>query len=234
MSQSRCAVVVDEKNPLVVRRLRIEKSVYYAVQEPAVETESPPVLVIAIHGYGQSCKSFMKFLAPLKDRNFMVVAPQGPNMLYWQRRPAKVGFCWMTRYMKEDTLEDLYGYMERLYGDLEANFTFDHERVFLLGFSQGSILAQRVAAAGVIPARGLVVCAGDLPADVGDKLAELPKRPVLIVHGEGDRSMKIACAREAEKAYRDQGFDVETLYYKGGHDFPSDHLDTIADWIESH
>ena len=234
MSKSESSVAADETGELVIRRIRIQKSVYYAVQEPAVKTESLPALVIAIHGYGQSCKSFMRFLEPLKDRNVLVAAPQGPNMLYWQRRPAKVGFCWMTRYKKEDTLDDLYGYMEQLYGDLEANYTFDRERVFLLGFSQGAILAQRVAAAGVIPARGVVVCAGDLPDDVGDKLAELPKRPVLIVHGEEDRSMKIEHAIKAEKSYRDQGFDVETIYYEGGHDFPSDRLDTIADWMESH
>ena len=234
MSKSGSSVVADEAGELVIRRIRIQKTVYYAVLEPAAAADSPPALVIAIHGYGQSCKSFMKSLVPLEDRNILVVAPQGPNMLYWQRRPAKVGFCWMTRYMKEDTLDDLYGYMEQLYGDLEANYTFDQERVFLLGFSQGAILAQRVAAAGVVPARGVVVCAGDLPDDVGEKLAELPKRPILIVHGVGDRSMKIERARKAEKSYRDHGFDVETLYYEGGHDFPSDRLDTIADWMESH
>lgn len=219
-------------NEIRIERLKIEYSVYYGVQEPSAHKE-PPALLLASHGYGQSARSFMRNFALLKDRNILVVTPQGPNQFYWQHNPPKVGYAWVTRQNKENSIEDAIGYFQRLYAELKSTLRFDEQKVFLLGFSQGSVLSFRIAASGVLPTAGLIACGADIPADVRERLPEMQKMPVLVVHGEKDNSMNISCAHEAEKALRDSGFDVETLYFDGGHELPEAEVGNIANWMEA-
>ena len=49
-----------------IHRVGIEYSGYYAVQEPEGELERAPGLLIALHGYGQSCKGFIKNFSGLR------------------------------------------------------------------------------------------------------------------------------------------------------------------------
>lgn len=221
-----------KRNEIRLERLKIEYSVYYAVQEPS-DHEEPPVLLLASHGYGQSATSFMRNFALLKSRNVLVVTPQGPNQFYWQRNPPKVGYAWVTRRNKENSISDVIGYFERLYVELRSKLRFDERKVYLLGFSQGSVLSFRIAASGVVPAAGLIACGADIPADVQEKLPEIPKLPVLVVHGKKDESMNISGAQAAEQALRDNGFAVDTQYFDGGHELPEAEVGKIADWIEA-
>ena len=62
-----------------VEPLRIDFTVYYAIQEPERNGDKPPALLLALHGYGQSARSFIRPFAPLRQRDTLVVAPQAPN-----------------------------------------------------------------------------------------------------------------------------------------------------------
>lgn len=215
-----------------VHRLTIEHSVYYAVQEPAETYAAPAALVIAAHGYGQACKSFIRRFRPWCAHNVLVVAPQGPSQFYWKHDDTpRVGFSWMTSYMRENTIEELMAYMGRLLEVLAQRYTFDSSRVFTLGFSQGSALAFRLAASDNLKTAGAIACGGDLPPDVAERLADLEPFPVLLVHGKDDQSMSFAKAQEGEHMLRDHDFPVETLYFEGGHDIPPDILERVLQWM---
>lgn len=214
-----------------VHRLKIDHSVYYAVQEPAITHSTPPALIIAAHGYGQSCKNFIRKFQPWCAQNVLVAAPQGPSQLYWEHSPPKIGFSWMTSYMRENTVEDLMAYMTRLFDDLRERYSFDPNRVFILGFSQGSALAFRLGASGIVKPAGVIACGGDLPPDVAQRLPEIEPFPALLVHGKDDPFMSYAKAREGEQILRDHQFPVDTLYFDGGHDMPPETVAHILDWI---
>ena len=214
-----------------VEQLTIEYSVYYAVQEPAVPSEDPPALLLALHGYGQSCKSFIRELAPFREQNVLVVAPQGPSQFYWQQGTPKVGFAWVTRFMRDNTLADIMGYMSRLLADLSEKYRFNHDKVFLLGFSNGAALAFRVAASGILKPAGVIACCGDLPENVAQKLDSLDPFPVLILHGKDDPMMSADKGREAEETLRRHGYPVEAVYFDGGHELPKGEWPTITDWM---
>lgn len=216
--------------PFSVERLHIEHSVYYSVQTPAEKTAEAPSLLIAAHGYGQSCKGFIRTFEPLRTRNWLVVAPQGPNQFYWDQ--GKVGFSWMTSYGRENTIDDLMNYMRRLVDAVGKVHAFDENRVFVLGFSQGSALAFRFAAEGILPVRGVAACGGDLPPDVAARLGDLQPFPTLIVHGKEDPAMSFDKAREGEQQLRDAGFSVDTDYFDGGHELPPEVVERIVAWME--
>ena len=225
---------LGEQQGLGIHRLPIEWSAYFAVHEPSSAEDKPPPLLIATHGYGQSAKSFMRNLEPLRNKHVLIVSAQAPNQFYWQQgQPPKIGYSWMTSYMREYTIQNNLGYMARLWDTLRERWRFDERRVFLLGFSQGSAMAYRLAASGILRPAGVIACGGDLPPDVEDQLGDSEKFPVLVTHGEQDASMSHEKAVEGEQALRKAGFDVSTQYFQGEHDLPPEEVERIWEWVET-
>jgi predicted esterase len=219
---------------LTVRQLTIETTAYYCVQSPAAAFSTPPKLLIALHGFGQKCKGFMRNFASLRDRNIMVAAPQGTHQFYMQLEPKKVGFNWLTIYEKENSIDDFVKYMARLLDALESEHGRLRDNVFLLGFSQGVSMAYRFAASGCITPRGLIACCADLPADVAEKLSGMRPFPVLISHAVDDPIFPLSKADDAEAQLKAHAFPVDQLRYEGGHTLPEEVVCSIGDWIEAH
>ena len=124
-------------------------------------------------------------------------------------------------------------YMRTLFEKLRANYEFDPERIFTLGFSQGTPVAYRVGASDIAKVRGVIACAGRLPEDVIRRMGTFDEFPVLIVHGRGDESVPMSDAKEAEAVLNESGFEVQTHYFDGYHDLPPDEVDAIVKWIEA-
>lgn len=220
-----------QNDPIVVEPLVIDFTVYYAVQRPAKRVMGGVPLLIALHGYGQKCKGFLRWLAPLSQYGVLVAAPQGPHQIYMQLEPKKVGFNWLTIYEKEQSILDFTRYMQRLVERLQEREHDDPSRVFVLGFSQGGAMAYRLAVSGAVPIRGAIICGGDLPADVRDALSVMPPFPILLVHGENDPLVDVSMAEEAEAALRDYGFQPGRFRHDQGHTIPDDAVHAIGEWI---
>lgn len=221
----------DMGEDFAVERLVIDYSVYYALHVPAELMSDPPPLLIATHGYGQSCKNFMRMLRPLQHRGFVIVAPQAPNHFHWQYDPPAVGFAWITQFEPENTLKEILAYIVRLMDLVAEKRPFDPKKVFLMGFSQGASMAYRIAAHGAVEPAGLIAFAGELPADVVGLLGEVPKFPTLIIHGDKDPDVPFERAQEAEGRLKDHGFEVDAQFFSGEHLMPADKLDYMVRWI---
>ncbi len=229
MAEKQSAERLSE-NGTALYRIPIDYSAYYAVLEAAGSHSRPPALLIAIHGYGQSCERFIRNFSALAERNFLVVAPQAINQFYWER--GKVGFTWLTKFMREQTLSDTFDYFERVLRAVEQDFVFDPKRVFLMGFSNGAAMAFRLGTSGLVKPAGIVACCGDLPADVAERLGDLERFPVLLAHGKEDTMVRLDKAHEAQAALRSSGFDTETLFFDGGHEMGAMEVDRILNWLQ--
>ncbi len=215
-----------------IQNFRVEQTVYYAVQEPVPSDAGPPALLVALHGYGMACKSFIRNFRWLSERNILVVAPQGPGQFRWQETGG-IGFGWLTKYKPRETIEDQMVYMRALFETLRAQYTFDPDRVFTLGFSQGAPVAYRIAASDIAKVRGVIACGGKLTDDIIQRIGTFEEFPVMLVHGRGDESVPIEEAERAEGILTDSGFEVATEYFDGYHDLPPDQVDAIVKWVET-
>lgn len=221
---------VSKNDEFSIRRMPVRTSSYHAVMEPRGDHDAPPALLLAMHGYGQACKNFVKTFAPLAEHNVLVVAPQGLNQFYWSNhRPA---FSWMTSFEREQTIQDNLAYMAQLYDTLAEDYTFDPERVFLVGFSQGVAMAFRFASSGHIVPRGVIASGGDLPPDVADKLGAFDSFPALIMHGTADGVVPIVKSKDCVALLSDHDFDVTTHFFDGEHDIPEPQVDFIGKWMQ--
>lgn len=98
----------------------------------------------------------------------------------------------------------------------EAGFANRLDKVVLLGFSQGSIMAFDAMASGRWPVGGIVAFAGRLATPA--PLAPALETPVLIINGDADRVMPVAEADDAERRLTALGVKVEVLIEPGiGH-----------------
>lgn len=214
-----------------IHRIPIEYSAYFAVQAPAPGGDRPPALLIAMHGYGQSCKGFIKNFAGLREENFLVVAPQAVNQFYWER--GKVGFTWLTRYRRDQTLNDTYAYLGRVLEAVKRDYVFDPSRVYLFGFSNGAGMAFRFGTNGMVNPAGIIACCGDLPKDVEERLPDLDRFPVLLLHGEEDSMVHAEKSRHAASVFRANDYEVETVYFQGGHELRPEEIDCVNDWLRA-
>jgi fermentation-respiration switch protein FrsA (DUF1100 family) len=123
---------------------------------------------------------------------------------------------------------------------LGARAEIDRERLAVAGYSLGSFLAVMVAA-GDPSLRAVVVAAGgDLPAGtplaavartVVDPLRAVKKlrgRPLLVVHGKNDRTMR---PEQAQRLYDAAGEPREIRWYAAGHILPPDAIGYAARWL---
>lgn len=127
-------------------------------------------------------------------------------------------------------------------GYLRARPEVDRDCTAVAGYSLGSFLA--VMAAADDPAVRAVVLAagGDLPAGtplsavaraVADPIRAVRKlrgRPLLMVHGTGDRTMK---PEQAQRLFDAAAEPKEIKWWNAGHILPSPAIDYAAEWLRA-
>lgn len=116
----------------------------------------------------------------------------------------------------------------------------DPRRLALVGFSLGAFLGVIVASQDQLVRAVMLHAAGDLPEGipfapivrtVADPLRaakRLAPRPLLMVHGRGDRTVKPA---QAERLYAAASEPKELRWYAGGHWLPAPVIDESAGWL---
>ena len=123
---------------------------------------------------------------------------------------------------------------------LAEHAAVDPRRLAVVGYSLGAYLGVVVAANDPLCRAVLLAAGGDLPdgipfeplvRTVADPLRAARKlggRPLLMVHGRGDRTIKPA---QAERLYEAASEPKELRWYQGGHWPPQSAIDEAAGWL---
>lgn len=167
-------------------------------------------LVILLHGVGSNGAN----IAPLGDAlaaqlpGVRSVAPDAPHPF-----PMPGGFQWfsldgITPANRPERIAGARAAFDALLGKIIAaeGFADDLERVVLVGFSQGSIMALDAVARGRWPVAAVVAYSGRLATPVGTKAAV--DTPVLLIHGADDAVIPASESEAAMAALDEAGFDT--------------------------
>lgn len=123
---------------------------------------------------------------------------------------------------------------------LAENAAVDPRRLAVVGYSLGAYLGVVIASSDPLCRAVLLAAGGDLPdgipfeplvRTVADPLRSARKlggRPLLMVHGRGDRTVKPA---QAERLYEAASEPKELRWYQGGHWPPQSAIDEAATWL---
>ena len=151
------------KNAMDIRIMGARRT--YLVHVPSdYNPQEPLPLVVVIHGAFDTAKGMEKFsgFSDLADReNFIVLYPNGMGILgFFQHWNA--GHC--CGKAAKDKVDDV-GFIAAAIGDLSARLKIDPDRIYMVGFSNGGMLAYRFAAE-----RGdMLAAVAPLAASIGGK-----------------------------------------------------------------
>jgi phospholipase/carboxylesterase len=190
-------------------------------------------LVIGLHGYGATPKSFAKLYERAGKPEIIFVCLQAPYAFGAGR---DLGFSWTTWNRDDSTVEQR---SSRLSGDFIVaaakmlSSRFKTNGTWLLGFSQGCFMAYRTGIAHHDLFNGIICFGGGLdtltfgPADY----AAAKGLRVFASHGREDRMVEYKFGATTRDFLKRKGYDVTFVDFKGGHTVPEEPLKRAIKWM---
>jgi phospholipase/carboxylesterase len=186
-----------------------------------VSGEAPKQLVVLLHGYGADGADLIE-LAPLLGQvlpDAAFVAPNAPfpcEMAAW-------GFQWfdIQGAGAERRLEGARFAAKILHPFFDAQLEahgVPSEQLYIVGFSQGTMMALHVGLRREIAPRCVIGFSGRLlaPELLADEITSRP--PIMLAHGAQDEVVPVESLNQATAALRTAGLDVESHVIEGlGH-----------------
>jgi len=200
------------------KHFKAQKTYRYEIQEHEHEH-----LLIALHGYGQLAKFFLRKFQGLQSKG-RVVAPEGPHRFYLQGYSGRVGASWMTKEARELDIQDNLVGLNALLSELQKSYS--PKKITLLGFSQGAATAARWYQQNPSAFNQLILWAAVFPPDI-DAGSFPTKKPLHFVLGTQDEYYQGEAAQQLLRHYQSMGFKVHT--YAGKHDIDGEVLKRLLD-----
>lgn len=200
---------------------------------PQGETAGPP-LILLLHGVGGNETN----LLPLAERmpaSALVMSLRGPLV----RGPGS--YAWFgVEFTPEGpriNVEELEASRECVadcIAEAVARYGADAECVYLVGFSQGAIIALALGLTQPTLVAGVVAMAGRIPAEVLPGLAApgaTAGLPVFVAHGTQDSIIAIGEARKARRVLEEERVALDYHEYASAHDLPSEAWEAALAWL---
>jgi phospholipase/carboxylesterase len=211
-------------------------SLTHLVRQPAVPSGGRPPLLILLHGVGSNEQDLMG-LAPALDPRFLIVSARAPITL----QPGSyawfhIEFTPNGIMIQPDEAEASRVRLLKFVDELVETYGADPKRVYLMGFSQGTIMS--LAASLTQPGKfaGVVGMSGRLLPEVEPMIApddQLKGLPLMIVHGTSDQVLPISYGRAVRDKLRKLPVELTYKEYSMPHSVSPESLNDVAAWLTS-
>lgn len=205
--------------------------------DPAEPSEHPPLLIL-LHGYGASMDDLVS-LGPMLDPRLRVVAAQAPVDLSRYGMPG--GHAWFNLMMTPEGLdfdqaeaESAAGAAAEFVRAAREEWPSDPARTYVLGFSQGAMMAHAMLLRNTAPLAGIMACSGRkieaLFDEQGDR-EHLRDVPVFVSHGRQDDVIPVSSGRGIRDWYEGTPATLTYHEYDMGHGMGPECLADIQAWL---
>jgi phospholipase/carboxylesterase len=202
-----------------------------SLQSPESDAHYPTIL--ALHGRGSNEEDLIG-LAPHLPQGLLWISPRaplllGPGSYEWYR----------VRVIGKPELEQVFSAIESIDHFMEESlvtYPIDPQKLFLLGFSQGSLLSMCYTLAHPVPIAGVIAQSGYVPNGVELKIDEagIKGKPFLLTHGDQDTLIPVDWGRVCRDRLQELGADVEYHEFQMGHNVSMESLAVIYRWLEKY
>jgi phospholipase/carboxylesterase len=192
--------------------------------------------VLALHGWGASAHDLLGIAPMVQQGEALFLCPQGPLAL--EPAPGQRAYGWfpLTGGGEIDlaAIVGARGVLEAFLEDALEMYPIDPERLVILGFSQGGVMAYDLALGRPERFAALVALSSWLPDVVVEALPESDARAslsTLLIHGTEDPMIAIANAQEAREKLRTLGIEAAWGEYDMGHEIKPNALGDLLGWL---
>ena len=201
--------------------------------EPA--GQGPHPTIIALHGWGANALDLLGLAPYIAGGKFMVIAPQGP--LEVPIGPVS-GSGWFPIRMgtppREDQIDAAVDRAASFIDAAIARYPVDPRKLVMLGFSQGGVMAFRLAFRQPEKFSALVALSTWFPPELKSNLTNLEaiqRLPTLIQHGRADDAIPLSRARESLEHLRELEVPVTFKEYDCGHEITASSIEDLSEFM---
>jgi phospholipase/carboxylesterase len=187
--------------------------------------------IVALHGRGSNEQDLIG-LAPHLPNELLWISPRapltlGPNSYEWYR--VKI----IGRPDPEQVASALET-IDHFIGEILIAYPIDPQKLFLLGFSQGSLLSTCYVLEHPSRVAGVIAQSGYIPQNINLEIDEtdLKNKPFLLTHGEQDTMIPIEWGRASRDQLQKLGVDLTYHEFQMGHSVSMDSLAVISKWLK--
>ena len=199
--------------------------------------DGPLPTVLALHGWGANAHDLLGLAPLLHGGRLLMLCPQGP--VRTPIGPGLDGYGWFP--ISTGGPPDPNAFAEGARGvagfldQALERYPIDRERLILLGFSQGGVMAYDLFLREPERFCALIALSSWLAEPLVRAAAPrdaLATRPVLVVHGTRDPMIDVERARESRKLLLDLGVNLTYREYEMGHEIAHDALRDLCAWLD--
>ena len=212
---------------------RISTTLAHKVRPPATMAVAKSPAVILLHGRGTNEDDLLGLADELDPRLFIVSA----------RAPFRFeegfgGYTWfgLQEIGKPDVQQfaDAYDRLAQFIADVKTGYPVDPSRVFLFGFSMGTIMSYAVALTRPEMVRGIIAHSGYIPESFLSQIAldRLKSLSVFVAHGLHDPVIPIEKARRARELLSNTDVDLTYKEYPIAHTISEESLSDCSLWLQ--
>lgn len=186
--------------------------------------------ILSLHGRGSN-ESDLIGLADYLPKNFLWVSPRGPFSLgsnsYEWFQISQVGKPDPTR------LAHALDTIDKFIDEIIANYPVDKNKLYLLGFSQGSIVSMSYALTRPERVAGVIAQSGYIPHESGLHIDEagVKGKPFILTHGIQDPMLPVDWARRSRDTLQKLQTNLEYHEFNMGHNITAESLAVINSWL---
>ena len=206
----------------------------HTLYEPAGDGPHPTLFVL--HGFGASALDLLGLAPHFQGGRALVIAPQGPLEVPLDPQGRLSGYAWfpLTLAQPPNAAHVARGIAtaRRFLDAATQRHPVDRERIALLGFSQGGVVALALALGAPDRFKALAALSTWLPDELNASLrADASKLPVWMQHGTRDEVIAVHRARESKARLEARGVPLTYREYDMGHEISAESLRDLVAWL---
>ncbi len=211
-------------------------SLEHLVRQPKTAQSEPPLLIM-LHGYGSNEQDLFSFAEELPDELLILSARAPLSISYGSHAWYTIHFDASTSDKFSDIPEakNALNLIDTFLDEVSTAYKFNPEKVFLLGFSQGTILATAYALNHPERIQHVVALSGYVNEDLIQKPLEkyrFKNLDFFVSHGSVDQVIPVNWARNTSPFLDRLNISHEYHEYPVGHGVAPQNFYDLKEWIE--
>src|SRR6266540_5017608 len=209
-------------------------SLTHLVQYPTSynkESDSKYPTILALHGRGSNERDLIE-LASYLPNDLLWISPRGTFGL----RPDSYEWFQITQIGKPDPirLANALNTIDHFIDEIIESYPVDKNKLYLLGFSQGSIVSLSYALTKPERVTGVIAQSGYIPHESGLQIDEagIKNKSFIMTHGIQDPLLPIGWARNGREILQKLETNLEYHEFNMGHQVSAESIEVISNWLE--